>query len=181
MFNEFININILSILLMGLSMNNNKFKLHSTVFDNGKVMPSQYATTGVTGGKNISIPFIWENTPAGTKSFALTIIDLHPIANNWVHWMVINIPPDTKEIEEGSSNTNKMPKGSKELENTFGWLGYGGPQPPKGSGPHKYEVSIYALNIEKLDLDKHTSLSTFKKAIEGKVITTAKTIGVFER
>ncbi len=162
-------------------MNINKFKLNSKAFENGKVIPTKYATTGVIGGKNISIPLSWENVPTGTNSFALTIIDLHPIANNWVHWMVINIPRQVNTIEEGASLTNKMPHGSKEIYNTFGWNGYGGPQPPTGSGPHKYEVSIYALSIEKLELDKHTSLKTFQKAIEGKVIAAAKIIGVFER
>lgn len=162
-------------------MNNNQFKLLSNSFENGKVMPSKFATTSVTGGKNYSIPLSWENSPTGTKSFAVIIVDLHPIANNWVHWMVINIPADIKLLEEGASGSKKMPHGSKELDNSFGWTGYGGPQPPKGSGPHKYEVTLYALNLEKLELDKHTSLKTFQKAIEGKVIATAKIVGLFER
>lgn len=162
-------------------MNNNQFKLLSNAFENGKVIPSKFATTSVTGGKNYSIPLSWENSPTGTKSFAVIIVDLHPVANNWVHWMVINIPVDIKLLEEGASGSKKMPQGSKELDNSFGWNGYGGPQPPKGSGPHKYEVTLYALNLEKLELDKHTSLKTFQKAIDGKVIESVKIIGVFER
>ena len=166
---------------MGYITNNNKFKLSSSAFENGKVIPSKFATTSITGGNNLSIPLHWENPPAGTKFFAVTIVDLHPVANNWVHWIVINIPQDAMSIEEGASNSNKMPDGSKELNNTYGYVGYGGPQPPKGSGPHKYEITIYALNVEKLELDVNMSLTTFKKAINGKVIASAKTIGIFER
>jgi Raf kinase inhibitor-like YbhB/YbcL family protein len=162
-------------------MQNNKYKLTSSAFENGKVIPSKYATTVVTGGKNISVPLSWENQPPATKSFAVSIIDLHPVANNWVHWFIINLPINITSLEEGISNTTKLPEGAKELNNTFGGLGYGGPQPPKGSGPHKYEITLFALNVEKLELDKNTSLQTFKKAIDGKVIATAKTIGVFER
>ncbi len=162
-------------------MSETKFKITSKSFEDGKVIPTKYATTGVTGGKNISIPLKWENPPEGTKSFAISIVDLHPIANNWVHWLVINIPRDVNSIDEGASKTDKMPKGCKELNNTFGWLGYGGPQPPKGSGPHKYEVTIYALDVEKLELDVHTSLKIFQKAIDGHVIGTAKIVGIFER
>ncbi|MDI6803310.1 MAG: YbhB/YbcL family Raf kinase inhibitor-like protein [Bacteroidota bacterium] len=162
-------------------MNNPKFTITSTAFEDGKVIPTKYANTGITGGKNISIPLKWENVPKETKSYAISIIDLHPVANNWVHWCVIHIPLTVNEIVEGASNTNKLPTGSKELNNTFGSVGYGGPQPPKGSGLHKYEVTIYALDVEKLELDKHTSLITFRKAIDGKVIATAKTVGVFER
>ena len=44
------------------------------------------------GGKNISLPLAWTDTPAGTKSFALSIVDPHPVARNWVHWLVINLP-----------------------------------------------------------------------------------------
>jgi Raf kinase inhibitor-like YbhB/YbcL family protein len=171
----------LLILSEEFTMNNGKFILKSHAFENGKTIPSKYATTTVTGGKNISIPLSWDNPPAATKSFALTIIDLHPIANNWVHWIAINIPSDIAFIEEEISNTLKMPPATIELNNSYGGLGYGGPQPPKGSGPHRYEITLYALNTTKLELDKHTSLPTFKKAIEGKVIATAKTVGVFER
>lgn len=162
-------------------MNETKFKLTSKSFEDGKVIPTKHATTSVSGGKNISIPLKWENAPKETKSFAISIIDLHPIANNWVHWFLINIPKDVNLIEEGASRTDKLPKGSKELNNTFGWLGYGGPQPPKGSGPHKYEITIYALDIEKFDLDEYAPLKVFQKAIEGHVIGTAKIVGVFER
>lgn len=172
---------LLLIILSVVFMQNNKFTLTSKSFEDGKAIPTKHATTGVTGGKNISIPLRWENAPQGTKSFAISIIDLHPIANNWVHWFVINIPPNISSIEEGASKTEKMPKGCKELNNTFGWLGYGGPQPPKGSGPHKYEVTVYALDMDKLELDVHTPLKVFQKAIEGHIIATAKIVGIFER
>ncbi len=162
-------------------MNNEKFILRSDAFENGKVIPSRFATKQITGGLNISLPLQWENIPKGTNSFAIIIVDLHPIAKNWVHWLVINLPANVSRIPEGVSGTNKIPVGSKELNNTFGWIGYGGPQPPKGSGLHKYEITVYALNIEKLNLDKHTSLVTFNKSIEGKVIQSAKVVGIFER
>ena len=75
----------------------------------------------------------------------------------------------------------QMPAGSKELYSTYGTLGYGGPEPPKGSGPHPYEVTLYALNVDSLDLPENTTLPAFKKALEGKVIATARTTGIYER
>lgn len=168
-------------LFWSLPMNNSKFKVTSKAFEDGKVIPTKYATTGVTGGKNISLPLSWENAPKDTKSFAISIIDLHPIANNWIHWLVINIPPNINTIEEGISKTTKMPKGCKELNNSFGWIGYGGPQPPKGSGPHKYEITVYALNVNNLDLEIHTPLKIFQKSLEGKVIDSTKIVGIYER
>ena len=154
--------------------------LSSSAFQDGKLIPTKYAYHGVSGGRNISIPLTWDGAPPETKSFALSIVDPHPVANNWVHWFVMNIPQTTAFLAEGSSGKN-MPVGSKELYNTYGTLGYGGPEPPKGSGPHPYEVKLYALNVENLDLSVNATLSAFKKGLEGKVITSAKIIGIYER
>src|SRR4030042_6810523 len=90
-------------------------EISSSAFKDGEKIPSQYGRPGA-GGKNISIPLTWKNIPAGTKSFALSIVDPHPVAQNWVHWLVINIPKEVTSIEEGASK-KKMPAGSVELKN----------------------------------------------------------------
>jgi Raf kinase inhibitor-like YbhB/YbcL family protein len=154
-------------------------EISSTAFRDGEKIPIQYVMPGA-GGRNISIPLAWRNAPPGTKSFALSVVDPHPVAQNWVHWLVINIPKDATSIEEGASG-KKMPPGSVELDNSFGDPGYGGPQPPKGTGDHPYVVTLYALNIEKLGLGPNTSLSAFKKAIEGKVLGSASITGKYGR
>jgi len=151
----------------------------SSAFKDGGKIPIQYVMPGA-GGKNISIPLVWRNTPSGTKSLALSIVDIHPVARNWVHWLVINIPPQVTTIEEGASK-KKMPPGSMELKNSWGEIGYGGPQPPRGSGDHSYVTTLYALNVEKLDLSLRASLFAFKKAIEGKVIESASITGKYGR
>jgi len=154
-------------------------EISSSAFkDQGKI-PIQYVMPGA-GGKNISIPISWKNVPAGTKSFALSIVDPHPVAQNWVHWLMINIPKEVNSIDEGASR-KKIPSGSIELKNSFGDIGYGGPQPPKGTGDHPYVVTLYALNVEKLELGVNTSLSAFKRAIEGKVIESASITGMYGR
>ena len=94
--------------------------------------------------------------------------------------MVINIPARVTVLEEGAS-TKKMPPGSVELKNSFGDIGYGGPQPPKGTGDHPYVTTLYALNVEKLDLGANMSLSAFKKAMAGKVIGSASISGMYGR
>lgn len=154
-------------------------EISSSAFKDGEKIPIQYVMPGA-GGKNISIPLTWKNSPQGTKSFALSIVDPHPVAQNWVHWLVINIPVKVSSIEEGASK-KKMPEGSVELQNSWRDIGYGGPEPPKGTGDHPYVVTLYALNVEKLDLGVNTSLSAFKKAIEGKVIGSASITGKYGR
>ena len=154
-------------------------EISSAVFKDGEKIPTQYVMPGA-GGKNISIPLAWKNVPAGTKSFALSIVDPHPVAQNWVHWLVIDIPANVSSIDEGASR-KRMPSGSTELKNSFGDIGYGGPQPPTGTGDHPYVVTLYALNVDKLSLGVGASLSAFKKAIEGKVIGTASITGKYGR
>jgi len=155
-------------------------KITSTAFHDGKSIPTKYADYGVTGGKNISLPFNWTDVPPETKSFALSIVDPHPVAKNWIHWFVINIPSTVTSLPEGASQ-NSMPHGAKELFNTDNALGYSGPAPPKGSGTHPYVATIFALNVEKIDLSGKTTLSQFNKALEGKIIASATITGLYER
>lgn len=154
-------------------------EISSSAFpDQGKIA-SQYVMPGA-GGKNISIPYAWTNPPVGVKSFALSLVDPHPIANNWVHWLVINIPPATTSLAAGASGP-KMPPGALELINSFGAKGYGGPQPPKGSGDHPYVATLYALDVAAIDLPPHPTLTAFQHALQGKVLATAALTGFFGR
>ena len=146
--------------------------------DKGQI-PKKYVMPGA-GGDNVSIPVQWSAAPSGTKSFALSIIDPHPVANNWIHWLVVDIPADKTELEENASGGN-MPPGARELGNSFGKTGYGGPQPPKGTGEHPYVVTVYALDKESLDVAGDASLSEFRQAMEGHVLDEAEVTGMFEQ
>jgi Raf kinase inhibitor-like YbhB/YbcL family protein len=152
-------------------------EISSSAFKDGEKIPVRYVMPGA-GGKNVSIPVTWTDVPPGTKSLALSMVDPHPVARNWVHWLMINIPATATSLEEGGSR-KKIPPGSLELRNSFGDIGYGGPQPPKGTGDHPYVVTLYALKVEKLELGLDTSLSAFEKTIEGKVIGSAAITGKF--
>jgi len=154
-------------------------KLMSRAFADGKKIPLAYVMPAA-GGQNLSLPLSWTDPPPGVKSFALSLTDPHPIARNWVHWLVINIPGNVTSLEEGASR-QKMPPGAVELKNSFGDLGYGGPQPPKGTGDHPYVATLYALKVDRLDLPPATGLAAFQKALEGKVLTTATLTGYFGR
>lgn len=154
-------------------------EITSPAFTDKGTIPLKYVMPGA-GGKNVSLPLSWSDVPAGTKSLVLAIVDPHPVANNWVHWLVINIPPETNGLPEGASRSS-MPAGAVELKNSFGETGYGGPQPPKGSGDHPYVVTLYALSVPKLELSGHTSFAALKKALDGKILATATITGMFGR
>jgi Raf kinase inhibitor-like YbhB/YbcL family protein len=152
----------------------NEMVISSPAFKHKEEIPAKY-TRGT-----FSLPLEWKNAPSETKSFALSIVDPHPVAHHWVHWLVINIPPQVNFLPEGASR-KKMPPGSIELKNSWGTVGYGGPEPPSGTGEHPYVITLYALRLEKLDLKHGTSLSKFEKAIKGNVIGKASMTGMFGR
>ena len=117
------------------------FKVSSSAFADGAAIPVNYARTGIIGGINISLPLTWSDAPAETKSYVVLMVDRHRIADDRVHWAVINIPADITSLPSDASGTDEMPTGSIELDNSFGESGYGGPQPPRGSGSHEYEIA----------------------------------------
>ena len=130
-------------------------------------MPSKFATkTG--GGENVSIGIKWQILPTA-MSYALMFYDKYPMANNWTHWLVADIPNTVTEIAEGASRSDKMPAGSIELKTSWGRTGYDGPQPPVGSGSHEYVAILYALNIPRLGLpaDAVSSLICSVRSVRG--------------
>lgn len=157
------------------------FTFTCTSYKDKEVIPLKFVHHSVVGGKNVSAGFAWTDPPTSTKSFALSIIDPHPVAKNWIHWLVINIPFRERKLVEGASRTNSLPAGAKELMNSYSDLGYGGPAPPPGSGQHPYIATLYALSVETLDLPVDASLRQFQKAIEGRVIEERVQTGYYER
>lgn len=162
-----------------LNAGEKKMLVYSTAFSDGADIPVIHVRPSA-GGKNISPPLSWSNLPDGTKSVALSVVDIHPIARNWVHWLVINMPKGCEGLEEGASR-KAMPSGSRELKNSFKDFGYGGPQPPYGTGLHPYVFTVYALDIERLDLPSDITLEAFMKAIRPHVLGQASITGYFGR
>lgn len=123
---------------------------------NAKIGEAQvYKGFGCEGG-NISPSLTWKNPPAGTKSFAITMYDPDaPTGSGWWHWVVFNIPADVTSLPSGAGDPtlNKLPKGAVQSRTDFGSTEYGGPCPPKGDKPHRYIFTVYALKVDKLDLN----------------------------
>lgn len=152
------------------------FSISSPAFESGGLIPVQYANNGFPGGKNMSIPYEWRGAPAATKSYALVLIDKSPIANEWVHWIVYDIPGSVTALPAGASGSG-LPDGAKELQNTFGALGYGGPQPPALTGKHPYEATLYALDVGTLPVAAGSDRAELERAMRGHVLDTASMTG----
>lgn len=102
---------------------------------------------GDCNGDNVSPELSWSAAPDGTKGFALTLFD--PDARGgWWHWIAFDISADQRKLKQGAGNpaTALMPGGAVQGTNDFGQLGYGGPCPPAGDRPHRYEFTLWALD-----------------------------------
>ena len=156
------------------------FTVSSAAFADGEAIPATYCLGTVTGGTNTSIPLVWSGAPDGTASFVVAMIDTHPVANDWVHWIVIDLPASTTGLQEGASGTS-IPDGADELESSFGEDRYGGPAPPPGSGDHTYVVTVYALDTATVVMSDQPSAADIESALEGHVLASASITGVFGR
>lgn len=133
------------------------FELSSTDLKKGKAIPETFAFNGFgcTGG-NVSPALSWKNAPADTKSFAVMVHD--PDAKTggggFRHWVVINLPAGATGIAQGAATFGSatLPDGGQQIATDFGTPGWGGPCPPTGDAPHRYEFTVYALKVAALEL-----------------------------
>ena len=100
------------------------------------------------GAENLSPPVRWTRVPANTRTFALLREDSDAAgADPFVHWLIYDIPGRLNELPEGlhDPKPEEVP-GSSQGVNDFGEIGYGGPEPPAGSGAHRYVFRLYAVD-----------------------------------
>jgi hypothetical protein len=122
---------------------------------------------------DVNPPLMVENIPPKAKSLALIVDDPDAPRGTWVHWVVWNADPGTREIKEQS-----IPTGAIQGMNDFGNRGYGGPCPP--SGTHRYFFKLYALDTA-LTLGPNATKAALEAAMKGHILAEAELIGLYER
>lgn len=143
--------------------------ISSTAFRHNGMVPAKYTCDGT----DVSPPLAIEGVPENATSLALIVDDPDAPAGTWVHWVVWNIDPKTKEIAEGS-----VPKGVKQGMNDFRKRDYGGPCPP--SGTHRYFFKLYALDTL-LSLGTGAEKADLERSMHGHLLARAEIIGLYRR
>lgn len=149
-------------------------KVTSSAFEHEGLIPPKYTCDG----SDISPPLQWEGLPEATKSIALISDDPDAPVGTWVHWILFNLPVDTKELTENIPPDETLPNGAIQGTSDFGRIGYGGPCPP--SGTHRYFFKIYALDTE-LDLAPGARKADLLNAMEGHTLAQGQLIGKYKR
>jgi Raf kinase inhibitor-like YbhB/YbcL family protein len=151
-----------------------ELKVTSPAFKNGEMIPKKYTCDG----EEMSPPLEWSEAPAGTKGIALISDDPDAPMGTWVHWVIFNMPPDTKKLPENVPHAPTLDNGAKQGIDDSGKIGYGGPCPP--SGTHRYYFKVYALD-KMLDLKPGATKKDLLKAMEGHIIAQGELMGRYKR
>jgi hypothetical protein len=144
--------------------------LTSPAFADGEAIPRRYGYTE----RNVNPPLTIGGVPDEASSLALVVDDpdaVEPAGRVWDHWVVWNIPPETREIPEAWDAADVV-----EGQNDYGERGYGGPNPPDRE--HTYRFRLYALDTV-LSLDPGATTDELQQAMEGSLLEEAVLEGTY--
>jgi hypothetical protein len=150
-------------------------QLQSGAFANGDLIPQEHTCEGA----DLSPPLSWEDVPANTQSLALIVRDVDAPGGEFVHWVLLNLPPETRELEAGIPADGELPNGARQGRNDFGRLGYSGPCPPPGRA-HRYVFELYALDGP-LGLNAGATRPDVESAMGAHTLARAELIGGYSR
>jgi Raf kinase inhibitor-like YbhB/YbcL family protein len=151
--------------------------IQSSVFEPGGKIPAKFTADG----QDVSPALSWSGLPEGTKELVLICDDPDaPGSEPWVHWIIYKLPGDGTGLPENVPTTEKpsAPAGAVQGKNSWGRIGYGGPDPPRGL--HHYHFKLYALDAP-LDLGAGADKKRLLAAMKGHVLAEAEVVGTYER
>ena len=136
------------------------FTLTSSSFADGATLPDAH----VKARGDTSPALAWSGAPEGTKSFAITCYDPDaPTGSGFWHWTVANIPAGVTELAQGAGAVGgaNLPHGAVQGRTDYGDAGFGGAAPPPGHGPHRYIFTVFAVDVDQLDVTSDNSGAVF--------------------
>ena len=156
--------------------------LDSPAFVDGEDLPRIYTAEG----SDLSPPLHWDGIPEGTASFVLFFEDLAVTDQNWVHWLLFDIPANVRGLPAGVPCSPSLTNGAR---HGLGWgfqeysrLGYQGParslppclrKPDHNSGRHQLRFTLFALD-QKLALPVGTPAPLVREEMDGHQLSIAR-------
>ena len=186
-------------------------QIRSDSFANGQPIPAEFALGAPDGfGGNRNPHLSWSDVPDGTRSFALLCIDadapsdaslagpgkadipVDHVRGDFVHWVLVDIPADTRGIAAGSVSAGPVTGGKPAdadhgpgragLNDYTGWFagddgmrgdyhGYDGPYPPPNDlRTHRYFFRLFALDVATLPLPQRFTAADVFTAMHGHIL-----------
>lgn len=151
--------------------------LLSPAFNDRSAIPAKFTCDG----RDVSPPLAIMDPPPAAKSLVLICDDPDAPGGTFVHWVLYNLPPETRNLPEGIPAFEILREvgGARQGKNDFHRVGYGGPCPPPGK-PHHYVLRLYALDVE-LGLKGGPAKADVERAMEGHVLAKSQIVGIYQR
>ena len=155
-------------------------ELRSPAFPDRGSMPKRFAGEG----GNVSPPLSWDGLPAGTKSLVLIVEDIDiPLPKflhlTWVHWVVVDIPPESRGLPEGIARNGLVPGGGVQGRTSYLRPGWGGPAPV--GGEHRYVFKLFALDCMMGLPARGATKAALVARMEGHVLAEAELVGRYAK
>lgn len=151
-----------------------KLDVRSPAFQEGAMIPKLYTCDG----KNVSPPLTWGSAPERAQSIALICDDPDAPRGTFVHWVLFNLPPESKGLQENVPVGKALAGGAKQGAGTSKKTGYMGPCPP--SGVHRYYFKVFVLD-SRLNLDSGITKEQLLKAMDGRILAEGQLMGTYKR
>jgi len=150
-------------------------EIKSSAFKAQEKIPAKYTCDGA----NVSPPLSWTDVPEKTQGLALIYDDPDAPVGTWVHWVIYDLPTETRELPEGMAPKEVLENGARQGVNDFRNVGYGGPCPPPGPA-HRYFFKLYAIDT-KLGLPPRATKKDVEKAMKGHILAQTELVGLYGR
>ena len=150
------------------------FALHVANLASGDPLPDAYTCRGLSESPGVS----WDNVPAGTKSLVLLVVDPDAQQGGFTHWIVYNIPPESRELKRAQPNLKDLSNGAQQGENSAGSRSYFPPCPPPGPA-HRYNFLLFAVDMD--IVQPAADRDSIDQALAGHTLGQAKFITTYKR
>ncbi|MEB2312188.1 MAG: YbhB/YbcL family Raf kinase inhibitor-like protein [Sorangiineae bacterium] len=198
-------------------------KVTSRSFQSQARIPGRFALgvpgdSGPVPGPNLSPHLAWSEVPEGTRSFAIICHDSdapsraddvnqagrvvpYQLARvDFFHWVLVDIPPSTRELAEGADADGLVARGKpvgptahgvRGVNSYTSWFagdaamsgdygGYDGPWPPfNDERVHRYTFTVYAVDAPSLGLSGPFTGDDARRALAGHVLAEASVVGTY--
>ncbi len=153
-------------------------QLDAPDIDDGESIPTEYTCDGADVSPQLEV----DGVPDDAAALAIVVDDPDAPAGVFTHWTLWNLPPATTEVPRGVPPEPEPAdlEGARQGENDFGAVGYRGPCPPEGDGPHEYRFTLYALESE-LALEGGATVDEATDAIDDESTASTTLAATYER
>jgi Raf kinase inhibitor-like YbhB/YbcL family protein len=148
-----------------------RIELRSLSFGDDQPIPARHAKDH----DNLSPALEWSGVPKEAVELAVLCEDPDAPRGTFTHWVLAGLRPSVTGLAEG-----EHPAAAVAGRNDFGQVGYDGPMPPVGHGPHRYFFRVFAASAP-LGLVAGASADDLRRALEGKELASGTLVGTYQR